>query len=223
MSDERPTQYIYKPLPSLVGAQESWPAFAYLSTLTWRWTELIVGRMVRVIYQGAVRLIEGHSYAHHVPDAIIHDLGACVPNNGKTNKLLPDDFAAVFFIQAVGESDCHYGRGLRFYLIDANVSGHWQDYSQLEEHAEWLGVPVTPIMSHGTPERAITTMVARSMLSSVAIGPWATKTSIKGLILRPLAELSDVDGKRLIVQITAAEIETWSDERKAEALKKAAP
>jgi len=188
----------------LLEGQFAKPEFAYLANNQWEWTEKIDGTNIRVKFSN-----DGEGF----PGAVEY---AGKTDNANTHKDLLKHLAETFTVEKLAEvfpdtSACLYGEGYGagiqkggvyrqdkgFILFDVKIGDVWLERENVVDVAAKLGCPVVPIVGRGTLLEAVE--FARTGYKSV-IAEDSTYTA-EGLIMKPMAELFNRRGERVISKI----------------------
>lgn len=174
---------------------------AYLADFNWIWTEKVDGTNIRVHWDGHSVTFGGRTERAQIPADLMSYLASTF--GGETN--------AQLFEQKFGETEVTlYGEGygpkiqkggglyrsdVSFILFDVSVGDVWLTRDSVEDIAEALGIDVVPVVDIGPLGAAIDFVKQRpaSLLSE--------KAQMEGVVARPVVELKDRMGRRLIVKI----------------------
>lgn len=174
---------------------------AYLADFNWIWTEKVDGTNIRIHWDGHSVTFGGRTERAQIPADLMNYLVNTF--GGETN--------AQLFEQKFGETEVTlYGEGygpkiqkggglyrsdVSFILFDVSVGDVWLTRDSVEDIAEALGVGVVPVVGIGPLGAAIDFVKQRpaSLLSE--------KAQMEGVVARPVVELKDRMGRRLIVKI----------------------
>lgn len=198
-------QSVYKRDPDnnmktfLIG-QYSTPEIEYLSGNLWSFTEKIDGTNIRIGWDGEKVSIGGRTDNAQIPTFLLSRL----------NELFqPITFSAVFEdsdnvdVTLYGEgygAKIQKGGGLYlpdrvdFILFDIRIGDWWMTRDSVDELAEAIGCDSVPRMSIGTIDDAVD-MVSRGFKSAIGKG------DAEGIVMRPLFDLSDRGGRRIICKL----------------------
>lgn len=88
--------------------------------------------------------------------------------------------------------------GVDFIMFDLLINGNYQSREDVERCATMFGIKTVPVVGHGTLEQAV---------EFVRTNPTSTIGAVfmEGVVCRPMIELRDRCGNRLIVKIK------WND------------
>jgi len=176
----------------------------FLKDLEYEWTEKIDGTNVRVYWDGHTVAFGGRTDKAQFPAELMNRL----------NELFGGETNAQMFEQTFGEHEVilygeGFGRkiqnggsyipdGVDFILFDLMVGGNYQPRESVERCAKTFGVRCVPIVGRGTLEEAV---------AYIKTNPKSTigTCDMEGVVCRPLYELQDRCGNRIIVKIK------WND------------
>lgn len=178
----------------------SCPEFEYLKNLTWQFTEKIDGTNVRIHWDGHKISFGGRTDDAQIPAQLVSRLMELF--GGEANEQI--------FEQKFGETEVYlfgegYGskilkRGEKysdhqdFILFDVMIAGNYQPRHSVENVAAAFGLQVVPIVLTGTLEDGVN-FVKSKPKSTIGTA------DMEGVVGRPLVELQDRTGNRLIVKI----------------------
>lgn len=179
----------------------------FLKDLPWIWTEKVDGTNIRVFWDGHAVAFGGRTDKAQIPAELVNEL----------NELFGGEENAQIFEQMFGNREVilfgeGYGRkiqkggelykpdGVGFALFDVMISGNYQSRDSVEDVADAFGTALVPVIGCGPLDRAVA-LVKRHIDSVIA----AQEREMEGLVCRPLIELNDRCGNRVIVKIK------WND------------
>lgn len=177
---------------------------AYLADFNWIWTEKVDGTNIRIHWDGHKVTFGGRTERAQIPADLMNYLVNTF--GGETN--------AQLFEQKFGETEVTlYGEGygpkiqrgglyrddVSFILFDVLIDKVWLTRDSVEDIAECFGIDVVPIVAIGPLGAAIDYVkkAPTSLLSS--------KAPMEGVVARPVVELFDRMGRRVIVKIKACD------------------
>ena len=182
------------------------PTIEYLSNLDWEWSEKVDGTNIRVYWDGHTVTFGGRTDNAAIPSELAN----------KLNELFGGETNAQIFEQTFGEKEVilfgeGYGRkiqnggayisdGFNFILFDVLIGDNYQPREWVEKTAQMFGIKAVPIVGHGSLWDAVA-YVRHHMDSVVANG----RCEMEGIVCRPMMELRDRCGNRVIVKIK------WND------------
>lgn len=171
------------------------PEFEYLKDLQWEFTEKVDGTNIRILInntdsQAAVEF-RGKSDNAQLHGTLVQKLGQYFPDTGGWD----------------GTDLCIYGEGfgagiqkggaygnIDFIAFDAKIGGNWVDRETFNEICERYSLRQVPIIGAGTLTEAVE--VVRGGFDSV-LGD----LQAEGLVARPLVEMYNQWGERIITKI----------------------
>lgn len=179
------------------------PTVEMLQNIDWVWTEKVDGTNIRIYWDGHTVTFGGRTDNAQIP----------VPLMNKLNELFGGETNAQLFEQTWGNKEVilfgeGYGQKIQkvgsayipddvnFILFDVLVDDNYQEREWVEQTAQMFGIPVVPIVDTGTLEEAMQ-YVMQHPVSQVAEG----RCEMEGLVCRPIHELRDRVGNRIIVKI----------------------
>lgn len=190
-----------KPCRIIPGAWTT-PEFEYLKDNRWEFTEKVDGTNIRVMFNGLALKYGGKTDSAQTPCDLIErlhgifdlQLEAMKGLFCQEGKPLPD-------VCLYGEG---YGAGIQrggcykamkdFVLFDIKIGELYLKRSDIEDIAGKLGCDVVPVIGRGTLQQAI---------DIVKVGFKSTWGDFmaEGIVARPIAELKDRRGHRIITKI----------------------
>jgi hypothetical protein len=191
----------------IVPGEWALPEFAYLADQPWRWTEKVDGTNMRLHWNGSRVTVGGRTADAMLPAALVARLGP-VTDAALWRSVFPDaDDVTVY-----GEG---YGVGIRsggmyrpdqaFIVFDVLVGRWWLSPENVADVADKLGLDVVPLVGQFTLNEAWKAITDGSLASR-----WEG-ARIEGLVGRPLVDLFNRKGDRVIVKMKAAD---WADYQK---------
>ena len=191
----------------LIEGQFRNPTVDYLKNLYWEWTEKIDGTNIRVHWDGHQVSFGGRTDNAQIPAPLVNRL----------NDLFGGETNAQLFEQKFGETEITlYGEGygvkiqkggglyksdgVDFILFDARVGDLWLNRYSVEDIAAAFGIDVVPIVLRGDIDDAVKFVKAKPMST---IGT----NMMEGLVGRPMEELRDRRGNRVIVKLKVRDFE----------------
>ena len=181
----------------------SLPEINYLAHNQWEFTEKVDGTNIRVMWSPTIKLLRfgGKSDNAQIPTSLFQRL----------SELFPSEKMAVNFPSPDYDSGvCLYGEGygakiqkgggnykfnaVDFVLFDVLIGDVWLKREAVVDISKKLGIGVVPVMGYGDIEIAIN-MVKAGFLST-----WGNFPA-EGLVLRPLVELKNRMGHRVITKL----------------------
>ena len=172
----------------------------FLADNIWEFTEKIDGTNIRVIWDGHNVTFGGRTEKADIPKHLKNKLLEMFGND-ETEQLFEQVFGekeVIFFgegygpkIQAVGSQ---YRDDVSFILFDIMVGDMFLKREDVESIAQTFGIDVVPVIFYGPIKHAVD-YVKTQPRSTIGTAP------MEGLVGRPLVEVRDRKGDRIIVKI----------------------
>lgn len=187
-----------KPCNMIVG-EYALPEFELLKDIDWVATEKVDGTNVRIMWDRNKVKFGGKTDNAQMPIYLIDKLNELF--SGEANEQLFEqtfDFGDVcLYGEGYGEKiqkgGGNYGK-VNFVLFDVKVGTFWLSRESVEDIAKKLGIKVVPIVARGTL-KFLSDFVSKGFSSE-----WGNFTS-EGIIARPVIELKDRRGDRIITKL----------------------
>ncbi|HUX79298.1 MAG TPA: RNA ligase family protein [Alphaproteobacteria bacterium] len=182
---------------TLLEGDYSIPAFEYLKDNEWMFTEKIDGTNSRVCLSEGRVTFGGRTDNSQIPAFLILKLMELFPAE-KMAEVFPDGEACLYGegygakIQKGGGN--YISDGCGFILFDVMCGDWWLERDNIEDVANKLGIPVVPIIGHGTLLDAVER--TREGFKSI-VGDCIAE----GIVMRPDVVLYDRNGKRILSKI----------------------
>lgn len=179
----------------LIG-QYSLPAFEYLQYNQWMWEEKIDGTNIRIMYEMGKIRIGGKTDNAQIPATLYEKIAMLISANQMLDAF--GDAQVCLYGEGYGakiqKGSCYIKDGVDFILFDVWINGWWISREGVTDIANMLGLKRVPIIGQSNIKDAI---------SEVAKGFTSTFGNFfaEGLILRPLVDLYDRTGNRMITKI----------------------
>lgn len=191
----------------LIEGQFRNPAVEYLKDTFWEWTEKIDGTNIRIHWDGHQVSFGGRTDNAQIPAPLVNRL----------NDLFGGETNAQLFEQKFGETEITlYGEGygakiqkggglyksdgVDFIMFDARVGDLWLTRESVWDIANTFGVEVVPVVLRGDIDDAVKYVRSKPM-STIGTAP------MEGLVGRPMVELRDRHGSRIIVKVKVRDFE----------------
>lgn len=173
----------------------------FLKDCRWQWTEKVDGTNIRIYWDGHTVTFGGRTEKAQIPANLVNRLNELFGGeaNAQVFEQLFGEREVILFgegygnkIQAVGK--LYNPNGVDFILFDVLIGDNYQPRSAVKELAKTFGIKDVPVVGDGTLDEAVAYVKAHpnSMLGDV---------EMEGLVCRPLVELRDRAGNRVIVKI----------------------
>lgn len=183
------------------------PAVEFLQDNVWEWTEKIDGTNIRVHWDGHQASFGGRTDNAQIPAPLVNRL----------NELFGGETNAQLFEQKFGETEITlYGEGfgakiqkggglyksdgVDFILFDARVGDLWLTRDSVEDIGKAFNLRVVPVVLRCDIETAVK-YVKTEPLSTIGVN------MMEGLVGRPMEELRDRRGNRVIVKLKVRDFE----------------
>lgn len=191
----------------LIEGQFRNPAVEFLSNNVWEWTEKIDGTNIRIHWDGHQVSFGGRTDNAQIPAPLVNRL----------NDLFGGETNAQLFEQKFGETEITlYGEGfgakiqkggglyksdgVDFILFDARVGDLWLTRDSVEDIGKAFGLRVVPVVRLGDIDDAVKYVKSKPM-STIGTAP------MEGLVGRPMVEMRDRRGNRIIVKLKVRDFE----------------
>lgn len=175
------------------------PEFKYLEDTLWVWHEKIDGTNIRVIWDGSQVTFGGRTDNAVIPAPLVKFLVDTFTVD-RLRKVF-NDTPAVIYGEGCGpkiqKGGGNYGDHQRFIGFDVKVGSWWLLQSDVNGICEELGVQHAPQVGLFDFDEAVAICQSGRLLSKVN----NNKFHAEGLIGRPMFELSDRAGRRLITKL----------------------
>ena len=179
----------------------------YLANLEWEWTEKVDGTNIRVYWNGHTVIFGGRTDNAQIPTELMNYLLDTFGTN-EAEELFEQTFGdreVILFGEGYGRKIQKVGSryipdGVSFVLFDVMIGDNYQEREWVEKTAMAFNVPVVPIVGYGSLNEAVD-YIKTHPNSIIA----KEKVEMEGIVVRPLYELRDRAGKRIIVKIK------WND------------
>ena len=176
----------------------------YLKNNLWIWTEKVDGTNIRVHWDGHKVEFAGRKEGSQIPGKLVNVLNDLF--GGEANEQLFEqtfgDRDVILFGEGYGESILNGedymndGKGVDFILFDLMIGGNYQPRESVHRCARTFGIDVVPEIGEGTLEQAVNYVKGRPVSKLGKKTKW-----MEGLVCRPLFELNDRCGNRVIVKV----------------------
>lgn len=177
------------------------PTVRMLKDIPWDWTEKVDGTNIRVYWDGHTVSFGGRTESAQIPAPLVNRL----------NELFGGETNAQLFEQLFGEREVYlfgegYGNkiqgcgkqyisdGVDFILFDLVIADNYQPRDSVEAAAKAFGVKVVPSVGCGTLDEAVEYVKSNP-------DSFLGKLKMEGVVCRPMRELRDRYGNRIIVKI----------------------
>ena len=179
-------------------------AVRYLANNCWEFTEKIDGTNIRVCWDGHNITFGGRTERAQIPTHLFTKLQEIFLTD-EVEELFEQKFGeheVILFGEGYGakiqKAGGLYRPDVGFILFDVMINGNYQPRGSVQDVAECFGLEIVPIVLIGTIQDAIDYVKAQPQ-STIGTAP------MEGVVGRPLVEMQDRCGKRVIVKIKACD------------------
>ena len=167
----------------------------------WQCTEKIDGTNIGIVWDGHKVSYQGRTERANIPAHLMNKLIEMF--GGETNEELFEqkfgEMPVILFGEGYGakiQNGGNYRQDVSFILFDVYLPGSdiWLKRDSVEDIARAFGIDVAPIVLTGTLRDAID-FVKTKPKSTIGTAP------MEGLVCRPLVEMRDRMGRRVIVKV----------------------
>ena len=179
---------------TLLDGQWAMSEFGYLAGLQWEWTEKIDGMNIRIIWKDGKLDFRGKTDNAQMPGPLGRELEEIFGDN-KALRELGDD--VLLYGEGYGagiqRGGC-YRSGPSFILFDVVIGDFWLRRTDVYNIANKLGISATPVIGTGPLVDAVTVV-------KNGLGSKISRCPAEGLVMRPLIDLYNRRGERIIAKI----------------------
>lgn len=166
----------------------------------WVWTEKVDGTNIRVIWKDGLVSVGGRTDNAQLPAQLLDAIrGMATPELFASS--FPDCSDVILYGEGYGagiqKAGVGYSHKKGFILFDVKVGEWWLEDDDVRDVGAKMGIPVVPLFGEMTLANA-TEMVRGGILSRCAS---VVGTKAEGLVGRPVKQLFDRHGNRLIVKL----------------------
>lgn len=177
----------------------------FLKDVDWEFTEKIDGTNIRVVWDGHKVQYFGRTNNAQIPSQLMNRLLELF--GGETNEEIFEQHFGDMPVMLIGEG---YGAKIQnggayredndFILFDVFINGNYQSRENVSKIASYFGLDVVPTVMIGKLQEGV------DYVKSKPKSKIGTANS-EGLVARPLVELKDRAGNRVIVKIKVRDFE----------------
>lgn len=184
-------------------------AVEYLRDSMWVFTEKIDGTNIRVMWDGHKVTFGGRTDRANIPAHLLNYLNSKFMT-AEAEEMFEQTFGekeVILFGEGYGykiQNGGAYRDDVSFILFDVLVGDNYQEREWVEATAKMFDIEVVPIILKGNINDAIE-YIKRHPKSTIG------SADMEGLVGRPLRELKDRMGNRIIVKIKWNDFKEWSD------------
>lgn len=180
------------------------PAVEFLKDCQWQFTEKIDGTNIGIVWDGHRVSFQGRTERAQIPAYLVNKLNELF-GSAEVEELFEQKFGdteAILFgegygtkIQAVGSL---YRSDVSFILFDVYIPSQnlWLTRDSVNDIAKAFDIDAVPVILSGTIDDGVA-YVKEGHASTIGTAP------MEGLVGRPVVDLRDRRGKRIIVKIKA--------------------
>ena len=179
----------------------------FLANNNWICTEKIDGTNIGVVWDGHKVSFQGRTERSNIPAHLVNKLNELFGDN-QTEELFEQVFGetkVILFGEGYGNKIQKCGKeyipdDCSFILFDVYIvdSDLWLERHNIEDIAKTFGIDVVPIVLTGTLYEAIEYVKSKPKST---IGT----ANMEGLVCKPIVDILDRQGKRMIVKIKAVD------------------
>ena len=180
----------------------------YLKDAIWEFTEKIDGTNISIVWDGHKVEFHGRTERAQIPSHLVNKLNEMF--GGETNEEMFEqifgDTPMILYGEGYGykiQNGGAYRDDVSFILFDIYqpTNGIWLKREAVEDIAKQFNIDVVPIIIRGTIDDAVRLVKANPMST---IG----SAKMEGVVGRPIVELKDRLGKRVIIKVKVHDFET---------------
>ena len=179
----------------------------FLKDVEWQFTEKIDGTNISIVWDGHKVEFHGRTERAQIPAHLVNKLNDLF--KGEVNEEMFEqifgDTPMILYGEGYGykiQNGGNYRDDVSFILFDVYqpTTDVWLKREAVEDIANKLNIEVVPIILEGTIEDAV---------KFVKTKPWSTigKAKMEGVVGRPMIELKDRMGKRIVVKVKVRDYE----------------
>ena len=175
------------------------PTVEFLKDNIWQFTEKIDGTNISVCWDGHTVTFHGRTERAQIPTHLLTYLLATFKTN-EAEQIFEEKFGetpVILFGEGYGpkiQSGGNYRSDVSFILFDVLISDNYQPRDSVEDIARSFGIDIVPVVLEGTIQEGVDFVKAHPD-STFGIA------KMEGVVGRPMTELRDRCGKRVIVKI----------------------
>ena len=170
------------------------PEFAYLADNEWEWTEKVDGTNIRIMWDGEKVTFGGKTDNAQLPVGLLEWMYQKFYSGALARAL---NGPAILYGEGYGpkiQSGGKYRADMAVVLFDVHCAGMWLKREDIDDIARKLEVESVPTVGKGPLINAVD-LVRQGMYSQ-----WG-KFDAEGLVMRPVVEMLDRRGQRIITKI----------------------
>lgn len=174
-------------------------AVEFLANNKWEFTEKIDGTNIRIYWDGDRIIFAGRTERAQIPSHLVNKLSEMFLNN-ETEELFEQKFGekeVILFGEGYGvkiQNGGAYRPDVSFILFDVMIGDNYQSRETVEDVARCFNLEIVPIVMCGTIKEAVD-FVKEHPASTIG------NAKMEGVVGRPIVEMKDRCGNRVIVKI----------------------
>lgn len=174
-------------------------AVEFLANNKWAFTEKIDGTNIRIYWDSHKITFGGRTERAQIPSHLLNKLSDMFLNN-ETEELFEQKFGdreVILFGEGYGvkiQNGGAYRSDVGFILFDVMIGDNYQSRESVEDIAKCFNLEIVPIIMYGTIQEAVDFVKTKP---NSTIGT----AKMEGLVGRPVIEMRDRCGNRMIVKI----------------------
>ena len=181
----------------------------YLRFNDWQFTEKIDGTNISVERDGHAVSFHGRTERAQIPKHLLEYLEKTFLTT-EAEELFEQTYGdknVILYGEGYGakiQNGGNYRSDVSFILFDVLIGDNWQEREWVEKTAKMFGIDVVPVVFVGSLEEGIDYVMEHH--------PSTIGTAMmEGIVGRPMVEMRDRLGKRIIVKIKWEDFKHWSD------------
>lgn len=180
-------------------------AVEFLANNKWAFTEKIDGINIRIYWDGHRITFGGRTERAQIPSHLVNKLSEMFLNV-ETEELFEQKFGereVILFGEGYGvkiQNGGAYRSDVGFILFDVMIGDNYQSRESVEDIAKCFNLEIVPIIMYGTIQEAVDFVKTKP---NSTIGT----AKMEGLVGRPVVEMRDRCGNRLIVKIKVCDFQ----------------
>lgn len=183
-----------------IESQYSLPEFEYLKNNLWQATEKINGTNIRIGWDYESQIVEfsGRSDNAQTPTFLLTKLQEMFPKD-KFFAAYPDTSMVLYgegYGARIQKGGGNYNpNGADFILFDVLIDNWWLRWDDVQDIAAKLGIATVPVIGEYSLIEAVELIKRKELKSTFG------NFLLEGLVLKPIAELFNRHGERIITKI----------------------
>lgn len=180
-------------------------AVEFLANNKWAFTEKIDGTNIRIHWDGHRITFGGRTERAQIPSHLVNKLSEMFLNI-ETEELFEQKFGereVILFGEGYGikiQNGGAYRSDVGFILFDVMIGDNYQSRESVEDIAKCFNLEIVPIIMYGTIQEAVDFVKTKP---NSTIGT----AKMEGLVGRPVVEMRDRCGNRMIVKIKVCDFQ----------------